>query len=97
MILKDKGVMSMLLQLLLVSFVFLVFVDNGSAGVTSTFIRSEWPSVDIPLDDKAFAIPKGHNAPQQVSYNTSCLHSLFVNIIVYSTHNLQKEIVIFIG
>ncbi|KAM7511577.1 hypothetical protein LguiB_010452 [Lonicera macranthoides] len=66
MILKDKEVVSMLLQLLLVSFVFLGFVDNGSAGVTSTFIRSEWPSVDIPLDDKAFAIPKGHNAPQQV-------------------------------
>ncbi|KAJ6993480.1 hypothetical protein NC653_016574 [Populus alba x Populus x berolinensis] len=33
----------------------------------SAFIRSEWPSIDIPLDNEVFAIPKDHNAPQQVS------------------------------
>ncbi|XP_023530030.1 bifunctional purple acid phosphatase 26-like [Cucurbita pepo subsp. pepo] len=38
----------------------------GNAGITSTFIRSEWPSIDMPLDNDVFAIPKGHNAPQQV-------------------------------
>ncbi|XP_068636632.1 phosphoenolpyruvate phosphatase-like isoform X2 [Aristolochia californica] len=38
-----------------------------NAGITSSFIRSEWPSVDIPLDNEVFAVPKGYNAPQQVS------------------------------
>ncbi|XP_059461223.1 bifunctional purple acid phosphatase 26-like isoform X2 [Corylus avellana] len=47
-------------------FIILSSVGHGNAGITSTFIRSEWPSVDIPLDHEAFAIPKGHNAPQQV-------------------------------
>ncbi|CAK9153193.1 unnamed protein product [Ilex paraguariensis] len=63
---KVKGRGSIFLQLLLTFFVFFSFVDSGNAGVTSTFIRSEWPSVDIPLDDKVFAVPEGHNAPQQV-------------------------------
>ncbi|KAJ4850006.1 Bifunctional purple acid phosphatase 26 [Turnera subulata] len=44
----------------------LIFAEKGSAGITSTFIRSAWPSVDIPLDNEVFAVPKGHNAPQQV-------------------------------
>uniref|UniRef100_A0A2N9FV34 Purple acid phosphatase n=1 Tax=Fagus sylvatica TaxID=28930 RepID=A0A2N9FV34_FAGSY len=57
---------SLLLQLTLTSFIFLSFVNNGNAGITSTFIRSEWPSVDIPLDNEVFVVPKGHNAPQQV-------------------------------
>lgn len=57
---------SLLLQLALTSFVFLSFVNTGNAGITSTFIRSEWPSVDIPLDNEAFVVPKGYNAPQQV-------------------------------
>lgn len=61
---------SLLLQLALTSFVFLSFVNTGNAGITSTFIRSEWPSVDIPLDNEAFVVPKGYNAPQQVSILT---------------------------
>ena len=62
---------SLLLQLTLTSFIFLSFVNNGNAGITSTFIRSEWPSVDIPLDNEVFVVPKGHNAPQQVSIHNS--------------------------
>lgn len=50
-------------------FIILSSVGHGNAGITSTFIRSEWPSVDIPLNHEAFAIPKGHNAPQQVSFH----------------------------
>ena len=42
------------------------FGRTGIAGRTSSYIRSEWPSSDIPLHDDVFAIPKGHNAPQQV-------------------------------
>lgn len=63
---KAKGMGLTLLHLQLVSFVFLRFVYSGSAGVTSRFLRSEWPSTDIPLDNEAFAVPKGYNAPQQV-------------------------------
>lgn len=57
----------MLAQLLLVSSILWSCVTNGNAGVTSDFVRNEWPSVDIPLDNEAFAVPKGYNAPQQVS------------------------------
>lgn len=46
--------------------IFLNFISNGSGGTTSSFTRGKYPSVDIPLDNEAFAVPKGHNAPQQV-------------------------------
>ncbi|XP_044472246.1 bifunctional purple acid phosphatase 26-like [Mangifera indica] len=57
---------SWLFEDILISLVLLGNLKCGSAGITSTFIRSEWPSIDIPLDNEAFAVPKGHNAPQQV-------------------------------
>ncbi|KAL5547747.1 hypothetical protein UlMin_002978 [Ulmus minor] len=57
---------SLPLQLAVTFFVFLSLLNNGNAGITSTFIRTEWPALDIPLDNKVFAVPKGHNAPQQV-------------------------------
>ncbi|GAY45879.1 hypothetical protein CUMW_092720 [Citrus unshiu] len=44
----------------------LLILNNGTARITSRFIRTEWPSADIPLHNKVFDIPKGHNAPQQV-------------------------------
>lgn len=47
---------------------FFTLIDNGNAGVTSSFVRKEFPAVDIPLDNEVFAVPKGYNAPQQVSY-----------------------------
>ncbi|KAL3629675.1 Bifunctional purple acid phosphatase 26 [Castilleja foliolosa] len=56
----------MLVQLLLLSSVLLTFVSSGNAGVTSAFTRNQWPSVDIPLDNEVFVVPKGYNAPQQV-------------------------------
>ncbi|CAN0901146.1 Bifunctional purple acid phosphatase 26 [Linum grandiflorum] len=46
--------------------VLLSYVDNGSAKITSSFVRSVWPSTDMPLDNEVFSIPEGHNAPQQV-------------------------------
>ncbi|OAY47013.1 bifunctional purple acid phosphatase 26 [Manihot esculenta] len=60
------GSVLMLLQLVLTFFLFWGLVKNGDAGITSSFIRTEWPSVDIPLDNEVFAVPDGHNAPQQV-------------------------------
>ncbi|KAI4344198.1 hypothetical protein L6164_011449 [Bauhinia variegata] len=62
----DARTQGLLLQFLLSCFVFLSSIEEGSAGITSSFIRSEWPSVDIPLENEAFAVPKGYNAPQQV-------------------------------
>ncbi|KAI3894479.1 hypothetical protein MKX03_013810 [Papaver bracteatum] len=54
------------LQLLLVCVVLLSCTEDSKAGLTSTFIRKQWPSKDIPLDNEVFAVPTGHNAPQQV-------------------------------
>ncbi|KAK4727780.1 hypothetical protein R3W88_032697 [Solanum pinnatisectum] len=56
----------MLLHLFFSLFMFLTLIDNGNAGVTSSFIRNEFPAVDIPLENEVFAVPKGYNAPQQV-------------------------------
>ncbi|KAI4377165.1 hypothetical protein MLD38_014842 [Melastoma candidum] len=50
-------------------FAFMVVMgclDRGYGGITSTFVRSEWPSIDIPIENEVFAVPKGDNAPQQV-------------------------------
>lgn len=55
-------------QYLVIGLIWLSFLNNAYAGVTSTFVRSEWPSVDIPLDNEVFAVPKGYNAPEQVSF-----------------------------
>lgn len=55
-------------HLLLVVAVLLSLVLQGQGGITSSYVRSEWPAVDIPLDHKVFKVPKGYNAPQQVSH-----------------------------
>ncbi|CAN1290030.1 Bifunctional purple acid phosphatase 26 [Linum perenne] len=47
-------------------FLLLSLVNNGNGKTTSAFVRSEWPSTDIPLDNEVFVVPNGHNAPQQV-------------------------------
>jgi hypothetical protein len=61
--LKVVETQSMLLQLILVFVIFSSFLENGNAGITSAFIWFEWPSIDIPLDNEGFAVPKGNNAP----------------------------------
>lgn len=57
----------LLLQLAITFFIFMCCVRDGNARITSAFVRSEFPSVDIPLDNEVFSVPKGYNAPQQVS------------------------------
>ncbi|KAJ4881326.1 Bifunctional purple acid phosphatase 26 [Raphanus sativus] len=52
--------------LVVVVSVLLSLVLNGEGGITSSYVRSEWPAVDIPLDHPVFKVPKGYNAPQQV-------------------------------
>ncbi|KAE8724811.1 Purple acid phosphatase 1 [Hibiscus syriacus] len=56
----------LLFQLILSSFVFWDSVNKVNAGVTSSYVRKEFPAVDMPLDHEVFAVPKGYNAPQQV-------------------------------
>ncbi|KAK9078815.1 hypothetical protein SSX86_002873 [Deinandra increscens subsp. villosa] len=68
---KDKKMRSMLhesslFRVLGCVFLLSLFLDNVSAGITSSFVRSEFPAEDIPLDNEVFAIPSGYNAPQQV-------------------------------
>ena len=76
--LKVVETQSMLLQLILVFVIFSGFLENGNAGITSAFMQSEWPSIDIPLDNEVFAVPKGHNASQQVSnWNILCLKDMW--------------------
>lgn len=58
---------------LLLFSLLLSFIHNGTAGVTSDFTRSEWPPVDIPLDNEVFPVPNGYNAPQQVSLSSLVL------------------------
>ncbi|XP_043694986.1 purple acid phosphatase-like [Telopea speciosissima] len=37
-----------------------------SGGVTSSFVKVNYPSVDMPLNSDVFSVPPGYNAPQQV-------------------------------
>lgn len=53
-------------HLLFLSVILLYYVDKAFSGVTSSFVRTEWPAVDIPMDSEEFAVPKDLNAPQQV-------------------------------
>ncbi|XP_074591277.1 phosphoenolpyruvate phosphatase-like isoform X1 [Curcuma longa] len=54
------------LQLLLLYLVVLCSANYALCGSTSPYVRSEYPSTDIPLDNEAFVIPEGFNSPQQV-------------------------------
>ncbi|XP_073001698.1 phosphoenolpyruvate phosphatase [Typha latifolia] len=60
--LKPMGLQS----LFILSLFVLCIVEIAISGHTSSFIRSEWPSSDIPYEDEAFIVPKGYNAPEQV-------------------------------
>ncbi|XP_059289647.1 bifunctional purple acid phosphatase 26 [Lycium ferocissimum] len=70
----------MLLHLLFSVSLFLTFIDNGSAGLTSAFVRTQFPSVDIPLENEALAVPQGYNAPQQVHITQGDYHGKAVII-----------------
>ncbi|KAM6553321.1 hypothetical protein CsatB_014083 [Cannabis sativa] len=52
--------------ILVTCFLFVNTLSNVNGGITSTFVRSEFPATDIPLDHEVFAVPPGYNAPQQV-------------------------------
>ncbi|XP_037469951.1 phosphoenolpyruvate phosphatase-like [Triticum dicoccoides] len=53
-------------SLVLLMHVLLCLVSGAYSGRTSSYVRNEFPSDDIPLEHESLAVPKGHNAPQQV-------------------------------
>ncbi|KAM7275572.1 hypothetical protein ACFE04_017438 [Oxalis oulophora] len=68
MLVFDAGIQLLLFRLVIVLLLSVVLNSTtfANAGVTSSFVRSQWPSNDMPLDHQVFAMPKGHNAPHQV-------------------------------
>lgn len=66
MLLASRLLRLQLFRFVIILVLVLSYVENGNAGLTSTFVRTQWPATDIPLDNEVFAIPKGYNAPQQV-------------------------------
>ena len=52
---------------LVLGFVIFCIADVCKAGTTSSFIRNDDLSLDMPLDSDVFQVPPGYNAPQQVS------------------------------
>ncbi|KAJ6829247.1 phosphoenolpyruvate phosphatase-like [Iris pallida] len=63
---KVKGLWSPGYQFVVLFLVLLSYADTAVSGITSSFVRSEWPAIDIPIDSEEFAVPKDHDAPQQV-------------------------------
>ena len=54
------------LLLLLVGVIILGSSELSYGGKTSSFLRSNDLSLDMPLDSDVFQVPPGYNAPEQV-------------------------------
>ncbi|KAG8632386.1 purple acid phosphatase 2 [Manihot esculenta] len=52
--------------LVLVLVLVVSFAEISNGGRTSTFVRNDDLSLDMPLDSDVFRVPPGYNAPQQV-------------------------------
>lgn len=72
---------------------FLNLVEFCSGGITSSYVRNDDLSLDMPLDSDVFRVPPGYNAPQQVcnydsssaSFKILCFHvNLFVGFVLGS-------------
>ncbi|KAJ4971910.1 hypothetical protein NE237_005009 [Protea cynaroides] len=49
---------------------------NG--GITSSYVRMSYPSVDMPVDSDVFQVPPGYNAPQQIVFKVLRDNQLYV-------------------
>jgi hypothetical protein len=53
-----------------------------NCGITSSYVRNDDLSLDMPLDSDVFRVPPGYNAPQQVCFcfciKSSCLSITFI-------------------
>lgn len=65
-------------------------VELCNGGITSSYIRKNDISVDMPLDSDVFRIPPGYNAPQQVLFVVASFSKLiyffFIIIFGYPLH-----------
>lgn len=53
-------------HLLVVGLIFIETLGVCEAGLTSSYVRKNGLSADMPLDSDVFQLPPGYNAPQQV-------------------------------
>lgn len=68
---QRKGVCGCLVVVL----VFLYSIPKlCEGGISSSYVRNDDLSLDMPLDSDVFRVPPGYNAPQQV--RNSCMHPL---------------------
>lgn len=58
---------SVLVPLFLVFFI-LSDLELCNGGITSSYVRNDDLSLDMPLDSDVFRVPPGYNAPQQVCF-----------------------------
>lgn len=62
---------------LLVGLIFIAVLEFCEGGLTSSYVRNNGLSRDMPLDSDVFGVPPGYNAPQQVYMDPSWDHSAF--------------------
>ena len=58
---------SVLVPLFLVFFI-LSDLELCNGGITSSYVRNDDLSLDMPIDSDVFRVPPGYNAPQQVCF-----------------------------
>lgn len=46
----------------------LIVLEVCDGGITSSYVRNDDLSLDMPLDSDVFRVPPGYNAPQQVCF-----------------------------
>ena len=46
-----------------------IFLGVCEAGLTSSYVRETGIATDMPLDSDVFRVPRGYNAPQQVTHS----------------------------
>jgi hypothetical protein len=56
--------------------------ERCNGGITSSYVRNDDLSLDMPLDSDVFRVPPGYNAPQQVCFcfciKNPCLSITFI-------------------
>lgn len=61
-----------------------------NCGITSSYVRNDDLSLDMPLDSDVFRVPPGYNAPQQVCF-CDRFPLLFIFISVLRIHDIVNS------
>lgn len=64
---KDREMGVVTVPLLVVLFI-LSALEVCIGGITSSYVRNDDLSLDMPIDSDVFRVPPGYNAPQQVCF-----------------------------